>query len=94
MRERIRRTYCYEGFKVQSWPGGSWSGNGSFSRRVMITFPNGHTVEYVDKFVRGETDTKSCPYATRELCHTANCEWGRQIIERWKQESCLSLSAI
>lgn len=94
MLEKVRLVCFYEGLKVQSWPGGSWSGNGSFYRRVMITFPNGIMSEYVDKFVQGETDIKSFPYATRELCHTANFEWARDIIGRWKQENCLSLSAV
>lgn len=85
MREQIRRDYLYEGFKIQSWPRGSLSGNGSFKRRLMIHFPNGVVSEYVDKFVRGETNTKNFPYETRELCHIANFEWGREIIERWKQ---------
>lgn len=94
MRERIRRNDRYEGIKMQSWP--CASGMGSFKRRLMIFHPNGainETIyEYVDKFVRGETDTKNFPYATLELCHKANFEWGREIINRWKQKSYLPSS--
>ena len=82
MRERIRRDDHYEGIKIQSWP--CASGNGSFKRRLMIFFPNGVISEYVDKFVRGETNAKNFPYANLELCHKANFEWGRGIIDRWK----------
>lgn len=78
----------YKRIRIRSSPFGLSSGNGSFSRRINIFFPNPITggeriTEYVDKFVRGETDAKNFPYATLESCHKANLEWGREIVDRW-----------